>query len=183
MQERRERAELTESIAKNANAALDQLRALHESVPDDARICLALGSRLIMRNDDTGCALVERALQSDEDAILQGCELLCDYYWRNGHEEEYHAWNTLLIEEAEVQRAAHKERNRVSPSDEFEPHGLPKETLAALVAQLRAVPGLSTAYFMKKRVLFSQHRPLYVLGYTVTRLVFLKRKQTRNGSI
>ena len=104
LQERRERAELTESIAKDVNAALDQWRALHESVPDDASICLALGSRLLMRNDETGCDLVKRALQSDEDAILQGCELLCDYYWRNGHEEEYHAWNKLLIEEAELQR-------------------------------------------------------------------------------
>ena len=58
VQERRERAELTESIGKNANAALEQLRALHESVPEDASICLALGSRLIIRNDHTGCDLV-----------------------------------------------------------------------------------------------------------------------------
>ena len=176
VQERRERAELTEIIAKDANAALDQLRALHESVPDDASICLALGSRLIMRNDDTGCVLVKRVLQSDEEAILQGCQLLCDYYWRNGHEEEYHAWNTLLIEEAEVQRDGYKERNRVSPSDEFEPHGLPKDTFAALVAQLRAVPGLSTVYFMRKRVLFP-HRPFYVLGYTVTRPFYRRGKK------
>jgi hypothetical protein len=116
VQERRERAELTEAIAKDANSALDQLRALHESVPDDASVCLALGSRLIMRNDNIGCALVKRALQSDEDAILQGCELLCDYYSRNGHEDEYHAWNKLLIEEADVQRAVQRERNRVSPT-------------------------------------------------------------------
>ena len=92
VQERRERAELTEAIAKDANAALDQFRALHESVPDDASVCLALGSRLIMRNDNNGCALVKRVLQSDEDAILEGCELLCDYYLRNGYEDEYHAW-------------------------------------------------------------------------------------------
>ena len=157
IQESRERAELTEAI-RDANSALDQLRALHESVPDNASICLALGSRLIMRNDDTGCALVKRALQSDENAILQGCELLRDYYWRNGYEEEFDAWNRLLIEEAEIQRDGNKERNRVSPTDEVEPHGLPEETLAALVAQLCEIPGLSTVYFMRKRVLFP-HRP------------------------
>ena len=166
LRERRERAELTESIGRDFNAALDQWRALQESVPDDASICLALGSRLIMRNDNTGCDLVKRALQSDENAFLQGCELLCHYYSRNGHEEEYHAWNGLWIEEAELRRDDYKDRNGVSPTDEFEPHGLPEDTLAALVAQLRAIPNLSTAYFMKKRVLFP-HRPLYVLGYTV----------------
>ena len=107
-----------------------------------------------MRNDNTGCNLVKRALQSDEVAIVQGCELLCDYYLRNGHEKEYHAWNKLLIEEAEVQRDGYKERNRVSPTDEFEPHGLPEDTLAALILQLHDIPNLSTVYFMKKRVLF-----------------------------
>ena len=67
LEEAYERAELTESIAKNVDAALAQWRALHETAPDDPRVCLALGSRLIMRDDDTGCALVESALEFDED--------------------------------------------------------------------------------------------------------------------
>ena len=167
LEDRIERAELTESIGKSATGALEQWRALHESASDNARICFALGSHLLMRNDEIGCALVKRALQVDEDAILQGCELLCDYYCRNGQEEEYHAWNTLLIEEAEVQELSKKERSRVSLTNNFEPHGLPKETLAAFVAQLRAIPGLRTVYFLRKRVLFYPHRPLYVLGYRV----------------
>ena len=98
LEERCERAELTESIGREVNGALDQWRALHESVPDNARICLALASRLLMRDDETGCALIKRAVQCDEDAILPGCEILRDYYWRNGREEESHAWNKLLIE-------------------------------------------------------------------------------------
>jgi Zn-dependent protease with chaperone function len=177
LRERRERAELTEAIGKNATAALDQLRALHESFPDDANICLALGSRLMMRNDNSGCALVERAIRSDDNAILQGCELLRDYHWRNGSEEEYQAWNALLMEETQFQRNSLTERNRVLPTDKFEPHGLPGDTLAALVTQLRAIPGLSTVYFMKKRVLFPQ-RPLYVLGYRVTASFRLRGSQT-----
>jgi hypothetical protein len=84
---------------------------------------------------------------------------LRDYHWRNGHEAEYQAWNRLLIEETAFYRAVHEERSRVSPADKFEPHRLPEDTLAALVAQLRAIPGLRTAYFMKKRVLFLSHRP------------------------
>jgi Zn-dependent protease with chaperone function len=167
LQERCERAELTESIAKDAAGALSQWRALHESAPDDARVCLALGSRLLVHNDETGCNLVKRALRLDEFAIVKGCELLCQYYIRNGREAEYHAWNRLLIEEAAVLREAATERNRISAKDDFEPHGLPEDRLATLVAQLQAVPGLRSAYFIKKRVLLPDH-PLYVLGYRVT---------------
>ena len=176
VQERRERAELTEAIARDSSAALDQLRALHESAPDDASICLALGSRLIIRNDDTGCTLIKRALQSDEGAILQGCDLLCDYYLRNGHEEEYQAWNRLLTQEAEIQRADCEERNHVSLSDKFEPHGLSEDTLAALIAQLRAVAGLRSAYLVRKAVMHYQDRPLYVFGYRVIGLIPSERK-------
>jgi len=168
LQERCERAELTESIAKDSAAALSQWRALHESTPDHARVCLGLGSRLLMQSDEAGCDLVKRALQLDQYAIVKGCELLCDYYRRNGRQTEYHAWNRLLIEEADVLRQAATERRRISPKDQFEPHGLPEHKLAALVAQLQAVNGLWSAYFMKKRVLVPDH-PLYVLGYRVAR--------------
>ena len=75
-----------------------------------------------MHNDETGCNLVKRALRLDEFAIVKGCELLCQYYIRNGREAEYHAWNRLLIEEAAVLREAATERNRISAKDDFEPH-------------------------------------------------------------
>jgi uncharacterized membrane protein YphA (DoxX/SURF4 family) len=73
-----------------------------------------------------------------------------------------------LIEEAEVEELARKERGCVSAKDKFEPHGLPEGRLVPLVAQLRAVPNLSAVFLVKKRVLFFPHRPLYVIGYTVT---------------
>ena len=125
-----------------------------------------------MRNDETGCDLVKRTLQSDESAIVKACELLCDYYSRNGRAEEYHAWNRLMIEEAEVEQLSQKERSHVSSKDKFEPHGISEDMLAASLVQLRAIPDLSVVYLVKKRVLFFPHRPLYVLGYTVIRPFF-----------
>jgi Zn-dependent protease with chaperone function len=183
LEERIERAELTEFTAKKANEALDQWRRLHERAPYDTRICFALGSRLLMRDDDTGCALVERALQLDQDQMLKGCELLRDYHSRRGHEQEFNAWNRRLLEQIELQDAAHRERARVTPTDEFEPHGLPEGMLAALVAQLTAIPGLGTAYFMKKRVSHFQDHPLYVFGYSVTGLFSFERKQRAAGVV
>ena len=168
LQERWERAELTEAVAKDADAALEQWRALHDSVPGDPFIWFALGSRLIMRNDNTGCALVERAIQFDEDAIVRGCELLRDYYGRNGDNEEFYAWDQRLIEQSELQATEKRERSRVAIEDTLEPHGLPTDTLDALVAQLRAIPDLRSVYLVRKRVVHAQHRPLYVLGFNIT---------------
>jgi hypothetical protein len=182
LEERIERAELTESIAKNANAALDQWRALHENAPDDARICFALGSRLLMHDDETGCALVEYALQYEGENIAKGCEALRDYYSRTGREEESCAWNLCLIQESEVQTAARNERTRVTLRDKFQRHGLSKETLADLVAQLRGVSGLRNAYFIKKRVKHFQDHPLYVLGYSVAGL-FPSRRNKRAAEV
>lgn len=61
--------------------------------------------------------------------------------------------------------------------DKFEPHGLPKEILADLVAQLRDISALRSAYFLKKRVKHFQDRLLYVLGYRVAGLFSLQRNQ------
>ena len=163
-----DRARLTESVGSNADSALDQLRALHERAPEDPVVCFALGARLLGRDDDSGRALVESALQLDEDFTLQACEALRDYHWRNGRKEEANAWYQRLVERAQLQEAAGKERNQVTLRDKFEHHGLPEDAFARLRAQLQAIPGLRKAYFVKKRVEHLAHRPCYVLGFTVT---------------
>jgi Zn-dependent protease with chaperone function len=169
LQEAYNRAKLTEAVGDDADAALDQFRALHQRAPDDAVICFGLGARLLDRDDDGGCALIERAMQLDEDATLQGCERLRDYHWRNGRKEEAHAWHQRLVERAQLQQAAGKERNQITLRDPFERHDLAEAALAELCAQLRAIPELRKAYFVRKRVRYLAHRPCYVLGFSVTR--------------
>ena len=79
-----------------------------------------------------------------------------------------------VIEQSELVSAARKEHTRLMLRDKFEPHGLPKEILADLVAQLRDISALRSAYFLKKRVKHFQDRPLYVLGYRVAGLFSLQ---------
>jgi Zn-dependent protease with chaperone function len=177
LQDAYDRARLTESIGGDADAALGQYRALHERAPDDAVICLGLGARLLARDDESGRALVERAMQLDEDAILQGCEVLRDYHWRNGREEEAQACHQRLVERAQLQREADKERNQVTLRDKFELHNLPEDAFAELRARLRAIPNLHKAYFVKKKVSHFAHRPCYVLGFGVTGLFQLHSKK------
>lgn len=167
LQEAYDRAVLTESMGNDADAALDQLRALHQRAPDEAVVTLAFGGRLLARGDEAGCALVQRAMERDEDLILQGCVLLRDHHWRGGRPQEAQAWNRRLIERTELLQAAAKERNQIHLDDRFEPHGLSAEDLEALRAQLRDIPALHRAYLVTKRVRHFAERPLYVLAVSI----------------
>lgn len=163
-----ERAQLTESVGPGPDPALEQFRRLHERAPGDVSVCLALGLRLLARDDEAGFPLVEQAMKQDEENILPGCEALRDYCWRMKREQEAHAWHKQLVERAELLELARRERAELYIRDALEEHGLPEEAVASLRQQLQKIPRLRRAYFARKRVEHLPHHPLYVLGYAVT---------------
>jgi Zn-dependent protease with chaperone function len=165
LQEAYDRATLTDLLKGDADGALEQFRALHARAPEDATACFALGVRQIGRDDAQGVPLLEQAMRLDERGIVKCSELLRDYHWRNGRKDEAHAWHQRMLERAAEEQAAEKERSQVTLKDKFERHDLTAEALAQLVGQLRAIPGLRKAYFVRKRVARLAHRKLYVLGY------------------
>lgn len=160
-----DRAVLTESIGGDADAALVQFRALYSRAPANAVVCYGLGIRLLARDDDSGCKLVERAMQYDDDATFDCCEALRDYCWRRGRKDEAHAWHDRLVERAQWQQAVEKERGEVRLDEKFERHGLSAAAVNALKQQLSNVPGLRKAYLVKKKVKYLPERPCYVFGY------------------
>ena len=163
-----ELAQLTESVGPGPDAALEQFRRLHERAPGDASVRMALGLRLLARDDEAGFALVEQAMREDEENILPGCEALRDYCWRMKREQEAHAWHKQLVERAELLELARRERAELHIRDKLEEHGLPDEAIAGMREQLQKIPRLRKAYFARKRVEHLPHHPLYVLGYAVT---------------
>lgn len=163
-----DRARLTESFGAGADAALAQFRALHARAPDQPIHCFALGQRLLARDDEAGFKLVEQAIEHDEDAILAGCELLRDYCWRKGREEEAKSWHARWTGRAQLLQAAQAERENIFIKDKFERHGLPEDVIEDLRQQLKTLPRLKKAYLVRKRVQHLAHRPFYVLGFTVT---------------
>jgi hypothetical protein len=74
-----------------------------------------------------------------------------------------------MSERMELEHAAKKERDEVRTSDKFERHGAEPQLLAQMQAQLKAIPGLRKAYFVRKRVKHMPERACYILGYTVRR--------------
>lgn len=169
VQDAYDRAWLTESVGNDVEAAFEQFRALHLRAPEDAVVCLALGIRLVGRNDETGLPLLEQAMKSNEDLIRKACQVLRDYHWQNGRKEEAHAWHARLEERTAIEQGAAKERGQVLTNDKFDCHDLTEDVVGDLITQLRAVSHLRKAYLVKKLVAHLPHRPCYVLGFTVTR--------------
>jgi Zn-dependent protease with chaperone function len=172
-----QRARLTESYGRGAGAALEQYRTLYLRAPDDYVICFVLGQRLLWRDDDSGLKLIERAMELNGDAIVPGCAALRDHYWRTGREQKAHTWNDRMVERENLIDAANAERDNLNIEDEFEPHGLPAETLADLQQQLRTIGGLKKAFLVRKRVKHFSDSPLYVLGHTTCRWWSLHSKR------
>lgn len=168
LQEAYERAKLTEAYGAGADAALEQYRRLHERAPDDALVCFVLGQRLLGRDEAGGVALLERAMQLDEDAIAPGCEALRDYHWRQGRKDEAYAWHERLVQRRQLLAAARAERDELNVRDKLDRHGLPDAAIADLRRQLRQIRGLRKAYLVRKHVQHFPDRPLYVLGHKVT---------------
>ncbi|CAN5282997.1 hypothetical protein BH11PSE11_BH11PSE11_07620 [soil metagenome] len=172
-----ERAWLTESAGKDADAALAQLRQLHEQEPNNAIVCVSLGSRLLERNDPAGLALTEKAMELDENLSFACCEVLRDYCRRCQREEDAQAWHQRMIERAQLEGAADHERSRVLISEKFDLADLPPESMAALRQQLQGIQGLRKAYLVKKRVQHLPQLPCYVFAYTVAGMFSLHNKK------
>jgi hypothetical protein len=167
LQEAYNRAVLTESVGGDAQGCLAQLRALRDRAPDDPVVNYTLGVRLLACNDDSGMALLERAMERDPWEIARCCESLRDYCWRKGCKDEAHDWHRRMMERVELEQAAKKERDAVRTSDKFERHAIDGAFLVQMQAQLRAIEGLRKAYFVKKRVKHMPERLCYVLGFAV----------------
>jgi Zn-dependent protease with chaperone function len=170
-----DRACLTESPGGDAAGAIAQLRALLDKVPESPVLLFALGSRLLLHDDAAGRALVEQAMARDENAIAAGCQSLRDYLWRQGKEAEAREWHEKFVARTELKQAAAKEREGVRANDKFEVHGLEPAALQALLDQLRGVAGLRKAYFVRKKLQFLPHRPLYVFGFVLRGFWFRKK--------
>lgn len=177
LQEAYELATLTEDVADDADSALAQFRALHEREPDDAWLCWALGARLLLRDQDEGSELLERAMQLDEMTILRSSEALANYYWRNDREQEAEHWRQVYLERNTLENAASQERNEVTLKDQFDYHDLPEEQIQEIRAALTEIYGIRKVYLLKKRVKHMPHLPCYVLGFTTAAWYQLHSKE------
>lgn len=169
-----ERAHLTETVARDRGAALEQFRRLYGRYPEDARITLEYGSRLLACDPEEGRRLVERAMQKDPHLARQCCELLLDHARRHADLTQISRLEARLVS----LRGQAREQGGLVLSDSFERHDLSDETRAILQRQLRHVRGVSGAWLIRKDLRDDAGTTLYVLG---VRMAWHSRWQGRRG--
>jgi Zn-dependent protease with chaperone function len=172
-------ATLTESVAEDDVAALALFREAQSTYPGDAAANFSLGLRLLKANDDSGIALVERAMQLDSAYTRAGTQVLRDYAWRKGDTETAKQWHGKLTETVTAHEAAEEERSIIRTSDKFERHGLDRAVIDRLSRDLAAV-GVRKAWIARKRTKHNSDTPLYVLGIISTSFwKFSREEETR----
>jgi Zn-dependent protease with chaperone function len=119
------------------------------------RATLATGRILLDRDDETGVALIERAIDADPTLVPEGCEQLI-YFFRNRNRlTEAHRYLLRSTREATRGKMAETERNHVSAFDRFAPHGLGGDELSAIVACLTRESEVLQAFIAAKELRYS----------------------------
>jgi Zn-dependent protease with chaperone function len=176
-----ERAGLQEEIGDGAVAALAERRSIVERFPDSLVARFALGRQLLTSDQAEGIGLMESVMAKEGEAEQPGAELLRDYYWRRGEKETARRWHERAAKAEQEQSEAVRERKDVRSTDSLLPHGLEAEELSALVAQLKAVEGLRSAWLVRKAVRYFPDRPVFLLSYTCTSVFALQSDAKTKG--
>ncbi len=170
------RARLTLSLDNNLDSAFKQFSLLYKRAPEDARICLALGSCFLEKNDYTGCNLIEQAIKLEPDLLQTGGERIQAYYQQIGDPARAHDWQHRLMEQSALTANAKQERSQLNIDDKTIPHHLPERSIKLIQHKLRRLPKIRKAYLVRKEVEFMPDAPCYVLGVCFDRWLSQPRK-------
>lgn len=158
-----ERADLALTL-RGEEAAIEPLRAVLQLEPDHAAANYALGEVLLDRHDESGVALIERAVTRDPSARAQGYERIWSFYEGEGRATEAAEYRRRAWQQGDLMDLAAPERRDVSNSDSFLPHELPDDKVEPIRAVLAQAADVGEAYLVRKALTHMAEVPLYVLG-------------------
>lgn len=161
--ERWDRARFTAGTQGN-EAAIPLLKEVLEVTPDHAGANFALGQALLEQGDEAGIKHLESAMGKDVNATPAGCELIFNFLNSRERSKDAEVYRQRAIEYYEKVELGRQERENISVHDHFKSHGLTREALEALRAQLANIPRLGSAYLVQKVVKHFPDQPSYVLG-------------------
>lgn len=169
LQEKYDRV-LREEEFGDKEAAFVELKNLASAYPGEGILQLATGVRQLYKDEKEGMEFLNRARDSKQDLEADVHEVIRDYFWRNGREEEAHSEEAKRVEFLKQYKKKDKERNSVLMKDKFIPHGLEPEKIKLLLENIKDIRYIKKVYLVIKEVQFDKDQPQYVLGYTVSGL-------------
>ncbi len=146
------RGELTE-LEGDADAALHLYKLAHQR--GHAIAGLAAGRILLDRDDPSGTALIDAAMDANPDLVEDGCEAIVDFLERRGRRAEAYQYQLRMTRQASKTTMAHAERTTLSVVDRFHPCADPRVDAAALARRLAIEPGVLRAFLAVKELRYS----------------------------
>lgn len=156
--------------------AVPMARALLDADQEDGYLHYLLGRSLAADNDEAALPHLERAMAMDHEFTPAACAVAMGLLERLGRDDEAKAYGGRIADYHRMMADAQAERTTeaLQPTDRFLPHGLDEDALAELRAQV-ALPGVKTAYLVRKEVAHFPEKPVFVLalvpGWSANQLV------------
>jgi hypothetical protein len=145
-------------------AAEPLLRQLLELKPDHSAANLVLGQHLLDQGQPEGEEFLRRILEAEDDELtLQACQVLARHFQSAGLRDRVQEVHRRLSLHQAAVAAGNRERNTVTVSDRFLPHGLSPEELAALREILAGHADLASAWLVRKELKHFPGQRLFVL--------------------
>lgn len=170
-QEAWERAYYTMEI-KDEDEAVPLLSAVLEGQPDHPAANYALGQVLLKKEDITGIACIEKAIDQRINWVIDGCELLYNFNLKQNQVEQAQKYQERAEQHQQCLQKAQAERATVTEHHQFKPHTLDQSDIDALIQQVQTYPQVKEAYLVEKVVeLFPEER-FCVMGVVRKRELF-----------
>ncbi|MFA5362577.1 MAG: M48 family metallopeptidase [Candidatus Omnitrophota bacterium] len=168
LEERWKEAYLSEDV-KGVDAAAELYRKIVDSDPEYLPAWFALGRILLMQNKEEGLGYLKHAMERDVVCVLDGYGLIYEYLINQGRAQDADEYYNRIMRHQDDLAVAQEERGSISSKDKFIPHGLPEKEIEKIVAQLSRYPRIAEAYLVRKKLVYFESNPLYVLGISLKR--------------
>ena len=157
---------------ENDAAAVPLLREILAARPSHPGANFCLGRHLLSLGDEAGEPHILRAIESREDFLQPGCELLLGLHRSLGRQERMREFIARLDAHDAALRASHGERNSVTAVDTFLPHDLTPAELAPIVTALGGERDLRAVHVARKQLRHFPRQRLFVVVLVTRRRWF-----------
>lgn len=148
------------------------LEELLRRAPDNPQVCYGVGRLMLHRGERAGVEYIDKAMNTDPDAILNGCGLIIEFFYERGLKEEAEPYLLRQKSRMQVLMKDQEERETLPFSDAYLPHDLPAEVVSGIVEALKRYEFLCAAYLVRRKLTYCPESPLFVLGIRLSTSFF-----------
>lgn len=161
------RALLLDGAADNLPESVATLRELYAQHPDENKVAIALGTRLLFQEDEAGVTILKTVIARDATSAVPCGQAIHDFYRRHDRNDEADALIVRINALAVGNREADEERAEVRPNDRFIPHGVDDAALEKLKQQFANISEIGDVYLVQKQCEHQPERKNYVVGFNI----------------